>query len=331
MRALAITLLLAASVVSTACTAEQPDDTASSAAANTTAQPVTIRFESDWSVKQEGPLVAGGKLAIVYAPARAAQCHGDANGRPAWATTGFFRINGGDVKSFEAAGLGPSSGTASRTIDLTAAGELEIWFQTTNRWGCNVWDSSFGNNYRFAIAPAADAPGWMGNAVTVVSRATCSAGPCDGDRRAAEQGFSYDTWARQRAAIRGLYFDVWKQGVTDFDNPELWKQLDARVHYRFGGAGAWSWKYVDYDRRVANDARYAFALRTIDPLPGATVTRKEDCPKFSTTISADGNYLETSMEYFFSVNGVELRPAPGASYRGRFSDYRGLYAICETR
>jgi len=220
------------------------------------------------------------------------------------------------------------TGVARATIDLETSGELQVWFENGNRWGCHAYDSSYGSNYRFTVSPPESAPGWMGNAVFVTSRATCSGGPCDADRHPLTDVFGFDTWVRQRAAIKAAYFDVWKRGVTDFDNPDLWRTLDVQVHTRFGDSGTFSTRYVSFDHRVGNDARYALPLSSVDPLGGSTITKKEDCPKVPLKVSADGMYVETELQFWFTVNGVELRPAPGATYRGKFSDYKGLYEVC---
>ena len=49
-------------------------------------------------------------------------------------------------------GFSPSSGAEEPVLSLDASGELQIWFQNNNRWGCNAYDSAFGANYHFAIA-----------------------------------------------------------------------------------------------------------------------------------------------------------------------------------
>jgi hypothetical protein len=134
-----------------ACAAEtaEVDEESSEAAAS---KPAVVKFGADWSERTEGTLRARRKLKIDYAAERAAKCSGDFMGRPAWSTTAHYRINGGEVSSHVVAGFDPMGGASlSRTIDLTAPGEIEIWFQTTNRWGCNVWDSDYGKNYRFDI------------------------------------------------------------------------------------------------------------------------------------------------------------------------------------
>jgi hypothetical protein len=108
-----------------------------------------------WREKLSATLTKGGKLRIDYNPERLPQCRGEANGLPAWSISGYARINGGPIDSFEVAGHSPSSGTEQPVLELTQAGELELWFQVTNRWGCSTYDSRFGQNYRFRIAEPA--------------------------------------------------------------------------------------------------------------------------------------------------------------------------------
>ena len=119
--------------------------------------------------------------------------------------------------------------------------------------------------------------------------------------------------------------------MTDFDNADLWQQLDARVYYRFAGQAEWQWAWVDFDRRVGNDARYRFLLRSLDPLGGQTRTRPEECPDAALDFDPSGTYVRTSVELFFSVNGHALRAEDGAPFGGTFEDYAGLYAPCAAR
>jgi hypothetical protein len=62
-------------------------------------------------------------------------------------------VNGGPVQSFEAGGLSPSGGTAEPVVELPAAGRVAFWFQVTNVWGCSAWDSNYGRNFTYEIAP----------------------------------------------------------------------------------------------------------------------------------------------------------------------------------
>ncbi len=288
----------------------------------------TLTFGPDFRVNVTGHLERGKSVRVVYDERRLTACRGDFGGQPGWAITGYWRIAGGDIHSFEAGGFSASRGTAPPIFVPNQAGDLQVWFQNTSRWGCSAYDSDFGNNYRFNVLPAATDPGWLGNVRSVISRQTCN-GPCEGDMRRVQGEIVYDTWARQRAAIRSMFFEVWKEGVTDFDNAELWRQLDVQIHSRVGSSGAFSTAYVGLDRRTGNNARYAIDLRALDPIPGMfTITKKSDCPAFPLGSDGSGAYVDATVELYFTVNGVELRPASGETFRVRYQNYKGLYAPC---
>lgn len=310
-----------------ACAPGEPEDIEEAAADSEEAlgEP-RITFSASYTETVEGKLRAGDPIEIKYDPARLPSCRGEQNGTPQWAITAFYRVNGGDVHTIAVAGL---MAAAPALLAPEKAGTLEVWFQVTNVWGCNAYDSDFGQNYKFSIAAPVGQPGWAGNAASVIQRWTCDGGPCDHHRVSLDQGFVYDTWARQRAAVAGLFFDVWEEGVTDFDNPDLWKQVDAQVHYRFAGQEAFTTRYVDFSKRVGNDARYQVLLRTIDPFFAMpSVVSEEQCPAAALTLSPDGQYVRTEVEAYFTADGVEIRPAPGATFKGRFEDYAGPYAAC---
>ncbi len=114
----------------------------------------TLTFNRDGSVNQSGMLVAGQRLRIRYAQDRISMCTGTTMGNAAWAITGWSSVNGATARSFET-GVSASGGTRETIdafVDLTAAGDLALWFQQTNRWGCQAWDSRNGQNYHFSIA-----------------------------------------------------------------------------------------------------------------------------------------------------------------------------------
>ena len=290
----------------------------------------TLTFGADFQVKVTGTLEKGKKVRVAYDESRLTACRGDFAGHPGWSITGYWKVGSGDVHSFEAGGFSPSSGTEPPVLTLDQSGDLQIWFQNSSRWGCNAYDSNFGSNYHFAVNPAATDPGWLGNVRSVMSRQTCK-GPCESDMRPVTGELLFDTWTRQRAAIRAIFFEAWKDGVTSFDNADLWKQLDVQVHSRVSGSGPFTTAYVGFDRRTGNNARYALDLGALDPVPGrVTITKKSDCPSFALSAPAEngGQYVEVALELYFTVNGVELRPAPGAAYRVRYQNYKGLYAPC---
>ena len=290
----------------------------------------TLTFGADFRVDVTGSLEKGKKVRVVYDASRLTACRGDFNGKPGWTITGYWKIGSGDVHSFEAGGFSPSNGTDQPVLALDQSGDLQIWFQNNNRWGCNAYDSNFGSNYQFLVTAAANEPGWLGNVRYITSRRTCN-GPCESDLRDVQGDVLFDTGTRERAAIKAMYFEAWKQGVTDFDNADLWRQLDVQVHSRVVGAAAFTTAYVGFDRRTGNNARYAVDLGALDPIKGQfVITKASDCPAFAITAPADngGQYVEAVVELYFTVNGVELRPAPGAAYRVRYQNYKSSYALC---
>lgn len=290
----------------------------------------SITFAPDWTQSVTGTLTAGHPVRIQYDPSRLPQCRGETNGAPAWAIGGYFRVNGGQAQNFSVA---PISAQTPAPITITlpiTPGTVEFWFEVGNRWGCHAWDSNYGHNYTFRVSADANAPGWVGNGTYSLARETCNGGPCDRDRHPITETFTYETWARQRAAIRTVSFEVWKQGVTDFDNPNLWRQLDVRMYSRFGSAAPFTMRHVNIDGRVGNNARYTVDLRAIDPLPDFPALTS--CPAVPLAPSPDGTLVSTAFEYYFTVNGVEYRPSSGGVFRGVFSNYRtALLSTCLPR
>lgn len=293
---------------------------------------LTLRFAADGSAPTSSPLVVGDSVTVSYDVARLTSCRGDTNsGGPGWAITGFYRFNGGAVTTFNAGGAN-ASGAPAAPLQLSQAGDLELWFQNTDMWGCSAYDSNLGANYHVRVLASARAPGWMGNALFVIARGTCDNQACAADYHPLDGGFTYDTWTRSRASIRRAYFDVWKEGVTDVDNADLWKQLDVQVHYRVVGTDAWSSGYASFLERIEHNARFSVELAAIDPLNAAyALSDKTQCPAFAVTYSGPpgSQYIDATLELYFTVNGAELHAPSGANFQGSYQNYAGLYAICE--
>lgn len=270
-------------------------------------------------------LVAGRDIILRYDAARLADCRGTINGKPAWSITAFASINGAEPTSFAVGGYDPNGGGYARTSQLLpvdGAGELQLWFQITNVWGCSAWDSDYGRNHRFQIGEDPRAPDWMGNVKVNISRSGMG---CDSAVSLEADGFSYGTWARSRAAEAILCFQAYEPGVTDWNNPDLWQQLDARLYYRSGSSGDFRWKHVSLESRTGNDARYRVELRELDPFR----LYQDGCPDAVLRRSQDGQYMQSRLEFFFQVNGRELRPAAGGAFVGAFEDYASAWAHCE--
>lgn len=440
MRSLPLLLALA---LGTAC-ASGGDELVASEGFGLEGRVATLAFTADYQTLVDGALVAGGIANVDYDAARLTNCRGDLNGGPAWSINAHYRINGGDVHTLHVAGHAPAPDQIDLPIELTEAGELEIWFENTSAFGCQAWDSAFGANYRFAIdaAPTSGdepvvrfpasggmelvgeprqagqlrveydvsrltncrdtrygqpawsilayyrfesgrigyvsvsdgsgaidlveggelqiwfenqgysgcrawdslgganyrvmvdtdprAPGWIGNGASVINRMTCD-GPCDQHRVALSEGFTHGTYARQRAAIRAIYFDVWKAGVTDRDNPNLWQDLDVQVHFRASPSAPFQSRYVGFFRRVGNDARYELPMSVIDPLAGSYRRDPSQCP-VDTDLLVSGDpsnaYVAARVEYYFTVNGVPYRNGDRGNFLGTFEEYRDLFAAC---
>ncbi len=267
-------------------------------------------FDAAWGEHREGVLAPGGEMTIVYDNARLAQCRNWRNGNPLYDITAHVVFSPGNQRR------DISVRDTSPTIPVPSDAQgVTLWFENTAIPGCQAWDSNLGANYWFdALTP----PQWMGEAKTLITRD--SSDRCNGGT-SASTGFSFDTWARQRAVMTNFCFEVYKPSITENDDPgHIFPFLDTRLHYRFVGATAsteWQSTPVDLDRRVGNNTRYAFNWRAVDPL------RSYHCPEVEPTVVAtpDGGRAEIRVEFYVTVNGGELRPAPGGAYAGTFVDY----------
>ncbi len=288
-----------------------------------------IRFKADWGVVTTGKLMSGRKVRIDYDANRMPSCRGDlAGGRPGWTVTAHYRFAGGETKSITAAGHSPS-GPLDPTIEIPAAmepGDLEIWFENVSRWGCQAWDSNYGDNFHFSAAPPPEAPSWMGNVRYAATRYTCGSGACDRERHALADTFTFESWARQRASVSEVTFQVYEPGVTDRANAEAWRQLDVKIHKRWRRSGEFTSSYVAIDERVGNDIQYRVDVRPWDPFRAPGALSRSDCP--DADLERDGNQATAVVEFYFTVNGVELRPAPGKTFKGKFQVIDQPWSIC---
>ncbi|MBK9036497.1 MAG: hypothetical protein IPL61_35495 [Myxococcales bacterium] len=265
--------------------------------------PARIVFPAGQPVEQHGALVPGGMVRLEYDPARLTTCRNSRGSFDLWDITAHVRWNTGEESSASI-----KNGALLVSIPTTARA-VEIWFENTAVPGCQAWDSNWGANYAFDLLLP---PQWLGAATVRISRDTID--PCAGPDAAA--GFDFGTWGRQRAAIANVCFQVWSPGVTDRDDPEVWRKLDATLRWRPRGTSEpLRSVYAALDRRVGNDARFTVDLRGLDPF------RPYQCPSVPTAPTPDGMYVRAELEYVIVVNGVELRPAPGAYYPATFTNY----------
>ncbi|NVI98910.1 hypothetical protein HV824_12380 [Myxococcus sp. AM009] len=116
----------------------------------------SITFQSPaqgWNVlASSNPLPFGSTAAIHYSADRLPQCRGDINGTtPGWTITGYYQFNNGPVQRFWVAGFSSTPNPPAPSIPLHTLGTLAVWFENTSRWGCQAWDSNFGNNHLFTV------------------------------------------------------------------------------------------------------------------------------------------------------------------------------------
>lgn len=271
-------------------------------------QRARLVFDADWTHHREGVLAPGGEVSVVYAQSRLAQCYHSRNGNALWDITARVKFEPGNQL------LSGSVRDGQWTISVpNDARKATVWFEATSASGCHQWDSNLGNNYVFE---AATPPQWVGNGSFLMTRATGGDICNGGDIR---NGFSFDTWTRVRAAITNLCFEVYQPGMTDRDDPDLWQKLDVSFRWRNAGESAWHSRPVSFESRQGNNARYVMSLRDVDPF------RPYQCPTATLTRTPDGQYDQTTVEYYLVVNGYEMRPQPGAAFAGTFVDYAGTH------
>jgi hypothetical protein len=145
-----------------ACSSETASDDAVGDESNVT-ESATLAFGSDFKTKLTGTPRAGGALVVDYALDRLPQCRGNVGGGgPGWDISGSYSLNGGPAKSFEVTKLsddGKDRVSKPARITLSEGGDLAVWFQVSNRWGCNEYDSQFGQNFHVDVTgtpPEAD-------------------------------------------------------------------------------------------------------------------------------------------------------------------------------
>jgi hypothetical protein len=189
--------------------------------------------------------------------------------------------------------LGRTSRLATRAYVQPTGTAMKIWERT-------AYLASPGD----ALRPL---PEWMGNVTKDLER-------WDDPNTNLPIGdhFTFDTWDRDRAGETEVKFQVFVPGYTERELADLWKNLDVKVHYRFGDmAVGYSTESVNRIGRVGNNVQYGLDLRRFDPFDWQR-------PRHEVPFRQSDNGYEVPFNFFFSVNGVELRPAPDQEFRGTY-------------
>ena len=113
----------------------------------------SLSFKTDWVTEALGTPRAGAPLVIAYDPARLPDCRGTKYGHDAWNIRVHYRFDGGPAQY--ALLTAPQSNLQvpwPAVLDVPAgAGEVELWFENQDYYGCKAWDSQFGANYHFDL------------------------------------------------------------------------------------------------------------------------------------------------------------------------------------
>jgi len=121
-----------------------------------------LTFLADWQEHRDADPTAGGRLVVAYDPLRLAPHHDTPP-----EVVGYARfLPGGQLRTAPLRGPAPRVSAGGETPAHLAAADIpvpddaqvvELWFEGTLDEGPR-WDSRFGQNYRFAVAPAEGTP-----------------------------------------------------------------------------------------------------------------------------------------------------------------------------
>ena len=134
--------------------ASAPFESAVQVGAITVDHEAVLRFLADGSsVVENGPVIAGGRIKIVYDPQRLPQCRAHKYGMPAWSILGYASWDGAAPQTLALT----ASGSALQPVVQVpeTAKKLQLWFYNNDYYGCKAWDSQGGANYAYDVAPPA--------------------------------------------------------------------------------------------------------------------------------------------------------------------------------
>lgn len=132
-----------------------------------TGESATLQFLPDWQESRQGDIAQGGQLIVQYDQGRLSGCQAYHDGMPAWDSSATIRFHpsgqgaGGPLVTHLSGAGGsqhvldpPQPIAVDATIPLDAT-RVELWFERHNVASepCQTWDSRFGQNYWYDVAP----------------------------------------------------------------------------------------------------------------------------------------------------------------------------------
>ncbi|MGE0403633.1 MAG: DUF6209 family protein [Kofleriaceae bacterium] len=117
-----------------------------------------LTFDDSWRETADGPIVAGSPIRIAYDLDRLQDCRGETGGSEVWGATGYASFDGGEPKTFAVSRLdGGRVVAVEAELDVpSTATSVDLWFSSSNRWGCIAYDSNESANYSFEVEQRSD-------------------------------------------------------------------------------------------------------------------------------------------------------------------------------
>ena len=237
--------------------------------------PTEVHFNADWSERADGPLVAGGALVVDYAMARLPTCRGVYQDLPTWDILAHLRFDTGEELTQTVLDWNAPGGvrrTAAPGLAVfpipEGARHVSLWFENSE-WtpgyplpaGCPGWDSNYGKNYGYDVAPPAPKVGWAGNFdfVTFHRAPATELGDVD-------PAYYFDSYAGSELST-WVEAQVWIPGVTDrsYGSADAAaKAASSLIQARAvtdalaGEVGGWGTFPLRFVRQQGHDFVYAF-------------------------------------------------------------------------
>lgn len=213
-----------------------------------------LDFRGDFTTVQRGPLVPGGTLTVKYALERLPTCRRSRAGAQLWDIEAWvkFQPQGIVVTQSTSTVSGGTRTATPFTVEIPRGTQnVELWFRNYSaEQTCETWDSNYGNDYWYAVAPLGEAVVWAGDWGGSFAR-DCA------HRDGLAEPITIDSYVRERAC-KWVDADVYVPGLTDGStaHPErLWAEVE------------WQWDGVaqpavplQYVERAGNNARYRWQL-----------------------------------------------------------------------